>query len=152
MSGLGPLGVTSIIERLRTQVSALKLVGGAAERAAVEQAATLVTPAAFVILAGEDIHTTSASSGLYIHRVRATLHVLYQVRHYQDGARGAAQAEVLTGIVAAGRAALNNWRPAAPTGASVETIHGAGRAQLLALRERDAFWLDPFEVVYRGTA
>lgn len=148
MSGLGPLDVTSIIERLREEVSALKLVGGAAERAAVEQAATLTTPAAFVILASEDVQTRKAS-GLYVLEVRARIDVLWQVRHYKDGSRGFAHADTLGPIVAAGRAALNNWRPTPPDGATIEPMTSAGRAQLLALRDRDLWWLDPFDVEYR---
>lgn len=149
MSNLGPFNVTPIIERLREQVPALKLVGGAADRVAVEQSATLTTPAAFVILAAEDIQTTKAS-GLMVHGVRARIDVIYQIRHYRDGSRGFAHTDALESVVAAGRAALNNWRPTGPEGATVELMTGAGRAQLLALRERDQWWLDPFEVEYRS--
>jgi hypothetical protein len=151
MSGLGPFDVDPIIERLRAQVPALKLVGGAAERAEVEQSTTLTTPAAFVILASEQIDITEAG-GLYIHRIRAEIHVLYQVRHYREGARGQPHRESLAALVGAGRAALNNWRPAGPAGATVEHVHGSGRAVLLGIRQRDAWWLDPFELVYRGSA
>lgn len=151
MSGLGPLDVTSIIERLRAQVPALKLVGDAADRAAVEDNTTPTTPAAFVILAWEDIKTTP-TSGIYIHHVRARVDVIYQVRHYRAGQRGASQNPVLRDVINAGRAALNNWLPTAPSGAQIETLTGSGKATLLALRQNDSFWLDPFETTYRGTA
>lgn len=146
---LGPLDVRSIIDHLRVAVPELKFVGGAADRAAIDDAPTLVTPAAYVILASEDVNVTPAT-GIPVHRTLARVDVIYHVRHYRDGQRGAAHQPELAHLVSLGRRALNQFVPTAPTGAVIEAMTSAGRALLLALRERDAFWLDPFETTYWG--
>lgn len=147
-TSLGPFDMTPIIERVRAQVPALELVGGAAERAAAVEGA-IALPAAFIVLAGEDIRSEPITGSLRT-ETTARIHVITGVRHYQGGQRGQAHADVANRIVAAVRTALHGWTPAGPTGTRVESIRCNGRAELLKLAQAEWWWLDPFTCTYRG--
>lgn len=147
-TSLGPFDVTPIIERIRAQVPALKLVGFAADRATAIEGA-IAMPCAFVILAGEDVKSEDLA-GLLRHTAVAYIDVVYGVRHSQGGTRGKAQADASNPVIAAGRTALHGWTPAGPTGTRVEPMRSNGRAQLLRLAEAESWWIDPFTCTYRG--
>lgn len=143
--------MTSIIERLRAQVPALKFVAGASSLMAIDENPALATPAAFVIRVSEEI-TSTPTSGIVIQRAVVKVDLVYQIRNYRDGQRGANLDEEMEALINAGRTALNQWTPTPPTGAQIEAMASKGRAYQLPLRSRELSWLDPFETTYRGTA
>lgn len=148
---LGPLNVASIIERVRTRVPALKLVGGAAHADRIEDG-TVVFPCAFVVLAAEDIVSVPMSSGVHMCTVNATIDVFVGVQHHQVAKRGEPAAEAGVPIVAAIRGALNNWTPVAPTDTSADTICSKGRSQFIGGQASEWWWRDRYQVTYRGRA
>lgn len=148
MSALGPFDVTPIVARLRLQVPELQMIGGAADRAAAQEGA-LRLPAAFVILAREQL-TSEPMTGVMRHQVGAQVDVLVGVRHYQARERGAAHADLGIALVGQVRDALHGWTPAGPTGASVEPMRSQGTGQLLKLHDAEWWWLDPYFIPYRS--
>ncbi len=146
---LGPFDVTPVIARLRSQVPAFKVLGGAADRATAQRTQLLATPAAFVILARESKRSESVS-GVMRHIVSARIDILVCVRHYQDGQRGDAHADQGIQLVGAVRAALQGWTPAGPDGAGVDPMYSKGDAALLALTDNEWWWVEPFHVDYRS--
>lgn len=147
---LGPFDTTPVEDRVRAEVSGLRLVGGAADRAAAMRNATTL-PAAFVILAGERIVSTPAS-GVQVHSVTAQIDVLVGVRHARAKERGAAHADLGRPIVEEIRGALNNWKPPGPDGALTEAMAGNGQSGLLALTDAEWWWVDRYTVHYTGRA
>lgn len=98
---------TALIERLRQQVPALRLVAGASGLAGLEERAA-PSPAAFVVYDGDRVVSTSPNGGKEI--VEQRWLVLLFVRHAgQDG--GAALRESAGELLAAGLAALAGFAP-----------------------------------------
>jgi hypothetical protein len=73
-----------------------------------------------------------------------TVAVIYGVRHFRTGERGAANAVQARPLIGAGRAALIGWTPTVPAGVTAEPIRIQGRAALLRYDQADYWWADRF--------
>lgn len=147
-AGLGPLDAGVVIARLRSNAPLLRTVGAAADYVAAYDRPG-APPAAFVVLAGEQVRVTQMA-GAAIHTVVAEVDVAVMVRSYAAAARGGEQLDALVPVVAEVRAALNGWRPAVDGAEVVEEMQGAGRARVLRHSADVVWWVDRFSVTYRG--
>lgn len=103
------MNLTPIIDRIRDEVPALKLVGGAAQ---FERALGGLTalPAAFILPAAEAAEPSPFMDQLVQQQVGAEFSVLVAARNLADD-EGAAAVEALEPVRVAIRAALLGWPP-----------------------------------------
>ena len=139
-----------IITRLRGQVTALKIVGGAAEvEAALNGLAA--APAAFVIEQTDTAKENEIANEVH-QRVEVGLLVLLAVKNAKDsrGEAGQGDLETLRGIVASGpppagsvAAALIGWQPAA----SIDPLTYSG-GQLFRFDPGIIWWLEAYRTAH----
>ncbi len=103
------MNLAAIITRLETQVTALKIVGGAAEIAAAS-AALPASPAAFVIEETDRAGENAVANDIH-QRVDVSLSVFLAVKNAKDSRGEAGQGDLET-LRLAVRAALLGWAPA----------------------------------------
>lgn len=109
-----PFDTRLIVERLRAQVPALQLVGGAADYAAVKEIHSFRTPSAYVIFAEEaNTGKVPAAIGQCAQEAQAQFGVVLALRHYQE-ARGEQMQQQARELIGAVRAALIGHKPAHP--------------------------------------
>ncbi|MCC7413318.1 MAG: hypothetical protein IT495_17010 [Gammaproteobacteria bacterium] len=136
--------VAAIIARLRTEVSALRDVTGAADLRAA--GITLKRwPAAWVVLTGEQAQANQLATAVS-QRVVATVGVVLGARDVSD-ATGTAAREALEPVRGAVRAALLGWAPDAEYEPCV--LRGG---RLLAFGDAVLWWLDEFDTAYYARA
>lgn len=111
--------------RLRSQVTALRLVAGAAEFAELKAPPREKMPAAYVLLTDDTALPNSMASMVTRQKLRRRLAVVIFVTNARDP-RGEAAATSLDAVVYAMRAAMVGWVPPIPaqpaTGAKIVTI------------------------------
>lgn len=128
------------IERLATEVPALRAVGGAADLSAIQRGG-VPTPAAWIIPVAESAGDNESVS-IVSQRVNATVGIVIAVRNLRD-ARGAAAQDDLAEIRIAIRDALLGWAP--------EPDHDPAtfaRGRLLSLGDQALWWQDEYFTAY----
>lgn len=105
-----PFDTDLVVQRLRAEVAQLRLVGGAADYAAVQDLRGFVTPSAYVIFAGESASSTPGPRGARVQPADTRFGVALAVRNLRAGSGDQLGAE-LRQIIGATRAALIGWLP-----------------------------------------
>lgn len=117
--------IAPILERLRQEVPALRVVAGAAElAAAVESGKGLQTPCAFVTLTAERGSPMRGVAGVFVQPVQLSVSVMLVVRNYTRASLGSAARADLLPVLQDARNALLGWKPA---GADDVLTFSAGR-------------------------
>lgn len=126
--------------RVRTEVPALKLVGGAADFQTASENKPTVTPACFVIPL-EDYPGPSNTTSL-TQRVEASVGIVLVVRNVTDNKGDAARQdlEVLRGTV---KGKLLGWEPAEGC-----DPYERGPGRLMAFKDGHMWWLDIYKTAY----
>lgn len=124
MTLLGPFPVADAIARLRTQASALKLVGDAADLETALAQQPRVSPAAYITSA-ELGRAVKYTGPVGVQNCDVTLRVVLFVKHYAQQATGSgARHEMDSLVIPQVRAALFGWTP----GDAFDVLHfQAGR-------------------------
>lgn len=104
-----PFGIQGVIDRLTAKVVQFRMIEPAVNLQAV-QAATIKTPAAFVLLGTEQGGQRQGTSGVYRQRVTATIGVAIAVQAY-GSETGATGNDELADLITRTREALLNWTP-----------------------------------------
>lgn len=119
-----PFDTGLIVQRVREQVSALHLVGGAADYAAVKELAAFRTPSCYVIFAEErNTGKVPPAPCTTIQESVAQFGVVLALRHYKE-LRGEQMHQEARALIGAVRTALIGWRPPAPGARSVSWLSG----------------------------
>ena len=111
-----PFDVQPLVDRLKAKASTFRLVGLAADYAAVKGLRDFVVPSAYVLLAQEAFESHAPGHGLRGQQVsvaqkgRVTVGVVIAARNYREQA-GAQLAGTLNDLLAAARGALAGWVP-----------------------------------------
>lgn len=134
------MDLAPVIARIRSQVTALKFVGGAADLAAAAEDLK-IAPAAYVYALAERA-ARSGGIGYVAQQVTARFGVVIAARNLRD-ARGEAAAADLEPLRTSVRAALVGWAPAAGYD-RCEYVGG----RLLQLAQAVLWWQDDFETTY----
>lgn len=131
------MDLAPIIDRIKSQVTAFKFVGGAADLAAAEQDLKLA-PAAYIYPIAERA-ARSGGIGYVAQQVTARFGVVIAARNLRD-ARGEAAAADLEPLRTSVRTALVGWSPAAGYD-RCEYVGG----RLLQLAQAVLWWQDDYE-------
>lgn len=111
MSFVGPFPLAATVARLKDQVSALRLIGTAADlRSAIEDKPRAV-PAAFVLKEERSGPPSGSSNGVLVQMCQATVQVVLFVRNASGERRGEGAREEMDALIASVRAALLKWSP-----------------------------------------
>jgi hypothetical protein len=140
---LAPFDVQPVVDRLKAQVKSLRLVGVAADYAAVKGLRDFVPPSAYVLLARETFDANPPGHGLRNQQVRVAQHgrvalgVVVAARNYREQAGGqlAGALQTLLGDV---RAALAGWVPDVSGARPLQLQRG----DLLQYDDATALWCD----------
>ncbi len=141
-----PFDVRILQARLKQQVSQLRLVGLAADYAAITGLQDFPVPCSYVLLAaerGQPKPAGHAPAG-QVAKVRQMTDVMFgvatAVRNYRED-RGEQLADELRAIVGEVRAALIGYVPAVPGGRAIEFVSG----ELKDYDASTALWVDVFQ-------
>lgn len=127
------------IARLKAEVPQLRIVGGAADLAALREAPPLQLPAAYVLALAESARPNSLSTvGALMLRRAVRFAVVLAAQNLRDP-RGEAAQGALEALRAAVLGALLNWQP---TDDHDPVEFAAGR--LLSLADQVLWWQDEF--------
>jgi len=133
--------IDATIARLRAEVPALKLVGGAADfQTAVERNPT-VTPAAFVFPL-EESPGENQMGNVVIQRVVAGVGIAFVVKNVSDVTGDAARQDLIE-LRQAVKERLLGWSPAAG-----HDPYERGNSGLLAFRDGHMWWQDVYRTAY----
>lgn len=141
-----PFDVQPIVDRLRAQVPTLRMVGLAADYAAVQGLQDFPAPCAYVILAAEkglSQPTGHAPRGQQVKQrqmLRVTFGVVLAVRNYRDQ-RGGQVSEEFKTLLGATRAALMGYVPDVDGARPCEFVQG----DLQDYSAGSALWADVYE-------
>lgn len=127
-----------IIDRLQTQVAALRLVEGAANLPVLQDSGPRAMPAAYVVPLAESAARDAFGAGASSQQITTRLGVIYAVANRRD-VRGEAAQSDLRGLRDSAHAALVGWPPS-PDDSPLE--YQAGR--LLQLTDGVLWWQDDF--------
>lgn len=111
-----PFDVQAVIDRLKTSVTTLRKVAGAADYATLRSLGDFNPPAAYVLLAREKAEPSAPGNGLpgsqspVRQRVVVTFGVVLAVRNYREQ-QGMQVQDALRDTLAAVRSALLGWVP-----------------------------------------
>ncbi len=140
------LPVTPVVERLRTQVSALRRVEGVAEIESAMTATSGKSPSAYVAVVAEQGGPRRGASGCFIQSVDAVVAVVLCLRNYSASAAGAAATVDLDQVLIPMRQALLNWRHP-----NAELVFEFGRGNLIDYVAGTVWWQDTFLTRYTTT-
>ncbi len=107
---LGPYPIAAVLARLRG-VSALRLVGGAADLAAARGAQPRAVPAAFVVASESAREPHGATSGQLLQQVEVSVNVVLFVRNVAQQDNGSAARVEMDALITDVRRALIAWAP-----------------------------------------
>jgi hypothetical protein len=133
--------LSSIVARISEEVSAYKLVGGAAEFVRAAEGLMSV-PAAFVLPASETASENEFASQVVQQNVRVQFEVLLALRNLSDSG-GASATDELLPLRHATRQALLNW---VPEGAEEGCEFRSG--QMLQFVNGTLWWQDRYSTAY----
>lgn len=133
--------IAETITRLQATVSALKLVGGAADFQKASEANPAAAPAAYVFPLREVAGPNPVAPDVH-QRVATEVAVVLAVKNVSD-ARGAAAQQDMTTLRAAVKAVLLGWVPAAGYDALER-----GTGGLLAFRDGYMWWQDTYTTAF----
>lgn len=138
-----PFDVQLVVARLKAQVTSLRLVGVAADYAAVKSLRDFTPPSAYVLLAQETFepnppgHGQRAQQVSLAQRGRVALGVVVAARNYREQA-GAQLAGTLQQLLQDVRATLSGWVPDVPGARPLQLQRG----DLLQYDDATALWCD----------
>lgn len=138
-----PFDVQPVVDRLRSQVSALRLVGMAADYATVKSLRDFNPPSAYVLLAQEAFDSNPPGNGVrgqqvtVTQRGRVTLGVVVAARNYREQ-RGAQLGDEIRGLLDQVRSSLQGWVPDVPGARPLQLQRG----DLLQYDDATALWCD----------
>jgi hypothetical protein len=130
--------IETTIDRIKTNVTSLKLVAGAAGFQAAAESNPKATPAVFVIPLEEN-PGPSEMADVVIQRVRIKIGVIFVIRNLSDP-KGAAAKEDLDALRNLVKAELLGWQPDAAYGPCER-----GPGALLAFRDGHMWWQDIYQ-------
>lgn len=133
--------IEQTVERIKSTVPALRLVGRAAEFQAAAERNPAVTPACFVVPMLEQPGPSMAASVMQ-QQITATVGIIFVVRNLSDVAGAAAGAELET-LRRAVREQLYGWAPAP----GLDPFE-RGTGHLLTFRDGHVWWQDLFITSY----
>ena len=137
--------IAEIIARLQAEVSALKLVGGAAAFNAASQANPAAPPAAFVFVVDESADENGLEQPM-VQETTVTLAVVLVVRQVSDAQGAAAGVDMETLRKAVG-AALRGW----VIGADYDPL-ARRQSALVAFRDGHMWWQETWLTRYFSVA
>lgn len=133
-----PFDIQPVIERLRAGMPELRLVGGAADYAAITGLRDFVPPCAYVLIAQERGEPNGANGR---QRALVTFGVVLAVRNH-SGARGAA--DDLRPLLGKLRETLMAWIPGRPGARAVQWLQG----DVLDYDAGTLLWSDVYQTQY----
>lgn len=131
-----PFNPALIIERLKAAVTAAKLVGNAANYAAVKGLRDFPVPSVFVLRPRE----SGDPHGAGRQRANVVIGIAIVGRNYRDGA-GAAATDDLDLLIKQVRDALIGWQPPVKGGRPIQWAQG----DLLDYDDSTAVWMEVFQ-------
>lgn len=138
-----PFDVQPVVDRLRSQVSLLRLVGVAADYATVKSLRDFNPPSAYVLLAQETFDSNPPGNGArgqqvtVAQRGRVALGVVVAARNYREQA-GAQLGGEIRGLLDQVRRCLQGWVPDVPGARPLQLQRG----DLLQYDDATALWCD----------
>lgn len=139
------LSIAPVVDRIRDQVTALKLVAGAAELAsAIDGSTGIQSPSAYVVLAREDAASHAGGAGHLVQSVNVALGVTLCVRNYARADLGGAAGTDLESIRASVRGALLNWMHP-----DAELVFDLQSGSVYQYDKGTLWWQDVFRSRYR---
>lgn len=129
--------------RLRSLVTALQAVEGAAELAVAIAQSPVRSPTAYVVLSSSESQEPAGATGVLLQSGRIEFSVVLAVRNYRVQELGAESATELESLIASVQAALLRWRP----DGEFEVFHVRG--QLMQYDAGVLFWREDFARRYR---
>lgn len=135
------MNLQSIIDRIDTQCTGFKVVGGAAEFDMALQGAP-AAPACYVVPAREEADRSSATSTYVLQTITVDFAIVYAVRNSKSSAGQSGIADLET-LRAAVRGAILGWQPATAT----KPITFAG-GSLLDFQPGLMWWQDGFTTTH----
>jgi hypothetical protein len=142
---LAPFDPRCIAQRLREQLPALRMVGTAADYAAVKGLRDFVPRSAYVLMAAEEPAGAQPARAARRQPVSAEFGVVLSVSNYRAGGpAGDPHDDELATMVAAVRGALLGWQPPMP---GHEPIVWRGGA-VLDYDDQTILWADGYEARY----
>lgn len=108
---IGPFPLDPVEQRLRSQVSTLRLVGNAADLHTAINAQPNAVPAAFVLRQERGDEPHGYSGGDLVQRVRVSIQVVLWVRNYAASSTGSGARKEMDALQQSVRKALVNWAP-----------------------------------------
>jgi len=135
------MNLNAIIDRIKTDVPELRLVGGSVE-VAIAQENTRTTPAAFIIPATETSGPNTLGANAVSQEVTATFTVVTAVANYRD-ATGLAGHDALQDIRTKMLKSLIGW---VPPGAAVEITHNQGN--MAYYNDSTLWWQDVYSTKF----
>lgn len=108
---IGPYPLDPVEARLRGEVSALRLVGNAADLHTALSAQPKAVPAAYVLRTERGDEPHGYSGGDLVQRMRVAVQVVLWVRNYAATDTGAGARAEMDALQSAVRQALINWQP-----------------------------------------
>lgn len=135
------MNLASVVDRIESQSSAFKVVGGAAK---FDQATNGLpaSPAAYVLLGEESAKSNPYANQLVEQEVAVSFVVVIATRNLEDY-RGRAAADSLDALRGSVRDALLNWTP---DGASYGCEYQSG--QMMLFENGVLWWADRFATAY----
>lgn len=141
-----PFDVQPVVARLRAQVPALRLVGVAADYAAVKSLRDFTPPSVYVVLAQETFepgatgHAVRGQQASGMQRGKVAIGVIVAARNYREQA-GAQLAGTLNELLQAVRASLAGWVPDTAGARPLQLTRG----DLLQYDDATALWCDVWQ-------
>lgn len=138
-----PFDVQPVADRIRTLVADLRLVGLAADYAAVKSLRDFIPPSVFVVLAQERFDgaaTGYAPAGEQVQTSqggRVSIGVVIVGRNYREQ-HGAQLSDAINALIGNVRGALSGWVPKVPGARPMELQRG----DLLQYDDATALWCD----------
>lgn len=141
MKGYEPFDTSLVADRIRDQVKGLRLIGNAADYAAVKDLRSFVVPSAYVIFAAES--GEPSPRGARGQPASADFGVALAVRNYRTQ-RGAQLADELRTLLGEVRTALIGWTPPVPGVTAIGWRSGA----VMDYDDSTALWVDVYECTH----
>lgn len=135
-----PFDTGLAIAQVKAMATGLRLVGGAADYAAVKNLRDFAPPCAYVLLATEKLELSAGNTTGH-QRATVSFGVVIAVRNYRAADRGQQASDDLRSVLGQVRSALMGWTPAVPGGRPTQLVRG----DLMDYDQATLLWTDQYQ-------